>query len=229
MDFALCIVDVLDLISGLKDLRQYLPLQPIKSLWICFAAACLNMSEEASESPAQWSVLLTPLHPQLHSRQVCVCIVWMYMFLSPFFSTEFTEYWVFMLCISLLTRSDFFDHLSWGVTSVDYVSGPQGQILGGLGPEQVSLNAETCAGPSGKEQLRARVRWPPVRARVDQTGWTHTQKLSHSIGKGQDIFGHYNNESIVFCFTFLTAECSWQTVYHILTNVSEKLLPRTVC
>lgn len=60
--------------------------------------------------------------------------------------------------VSALTRSDFFDHLSRGVTSVDYLPGPQGQILGGLGPEQVSLDAESRAGSGGKEQLRARVR-----------------------------------------------------------------------
>lgn len=75
---------------------------------------------------------------------------------------------MFVCYASSLTCSDFFDHLSWGVTSIDYVSGPQGQILGGLGPEQVSLNAESCASPSGKEELRARVRRPPVRTRVDQ-------------------------------------------------------------
>lgn len=55
------------------------------------------------------------------------------------------------------------------MTSVDYVSGPHGQILGGLSPEQVSLNAESRASPSGKEQLGARVRGSPVGTRVDQT------------------------------------------------------------
>lgn len=77
-----------------------------------------------------------------------------------------------MCYVSVLTCSDFFDHLSRGVTSVDYMPGPQGQFLGGLSPKQVSLDAESCAGPSGKEQLRARVRRAPVRARVDQTGLT---------------------------------------------------------
>lgn len=76
---------------------------------------------------------------------------------------------MFVCCVAGLTRRDFFDHLSWSVTSIHNVSGPQGQVLGGLSPEQVSLNAKSCASPSGKEQLCARVRQPPVRAWVDQT------------------------------------------------------------
>lgn len=55
------------------------------------------------------------------------------------------------------------------MTAIDYVPGPYWQILGGLSPEQVSLDSKSCAGPCGKEKLRARVRRPPVGPRVDQT------------------------------------------------------------
>lgn len=43
-----------------KDLWQCLPTLPIKSLWICVTAACLNMSGEAVQCVAQWPALLTP-------------------------------------------------------------------------------------------------------------------------------------------------------------------------
>lgn len=43
-----------------KDLGQCLPTLPIKSLWICATAACLNMSEEAVQCVAQRPALLTP-------------------------------------------------------------------------------------------------------------------------------------------------------------------------
>lgn len=56
------------------------------------------------------------------------------------------------------------------MTSVDDVSGPQGQILGGLGTEQVGLDAESRPSPSGKERLGARVRRAPVGGRVNQAG-----------------------------------------------------------
>lgn len=69
-----------------------------------------------------------------------------------------------------LTGGDLFDHLSRGVTPSDYVSGPHGQVLGGLGPEKVRLDTESCAGPSGKEELGAGVGRSPVRTRLDQTG-----------------------------------------------------------
>ena len=77
---------------------------------------------------------------------------------------------MFTCYVSELTRRDFFDHLGGRVTSVDNLSGPQGQVLRGLSPEQVSLDAESRASAGGKEQLRARVRRPPVRAGVHQTG-----------------------------------------------------------
>lgn len=61
------------------------------------------------------------------------------------------------------------------MTPVDYVSGPHGQVLGGLGPEQVCLDAESRAGPSGKEELGAGVGRPPVGTRLDQAGSEHTR------------------------------------------------------
>lgn len=54
------------------------------------------------------------------------------------------------------------------MTPVDYVPGPQGEVLGGLCPEKVCFDAEARAGASSKEQLRTRAGGSPVRARVDQ-------------------------------------------------------------
>lgn len=80
-----------------------------------------------------------------------------------------------------LTCCDFFDHLSRCMTAVDNVSGPHGQILCGLSPEKVSFNAESCASPSDKKQLRARTWRPPVRTRVDQTTRMTLVKIRHIV------------------------------------------------
>lgn len=68
------------------------------------------------------------------------------------------------------------------MTPVDYVSGPHGQVLGGLGPEQVRLDAESRAGPSGKEELGAGAGRPSVGTRLDQTG------LEHKRHKTEDYY-----------------------------------------
>lgn len=62
------------------------------------------------------------------------------------------------------------------MTPVDYVSGPHGQVLGGLGPEQVRLDAKSRAGPSGKEELGAGAGRPSVWTRLDQTGLEHKRR-----------------------------------------------------
>ena len=57
----------------------------------------------------------------------------------------------------------------------DDVPGPHGQVLGGLGPEQVGFDAQPRARPGGEGQLRGAVgRSPPVGAGVDQSANTNT-------------------------------------------------------
>lgn len=56
------------------------------------------------------------------------------------------------------------------MTAVDDVSGPEGQILGGLHPKEVSLDAESRASPRGKKQFCPRVGGTPIWAGVDETG-----------------------------------------------------------
>lgn len=74
-----------------KDLGQRFPTLPIKSLWICVTAACLNMSEEAVQCVAQRSALLTPptatrvsvsVSSNVHlSQLVCLCVILVFQYL----------------------------------------------------------------------------------------------------------------------------------------------------
>lgn len=73
------------------------------------------------------------------------------------------------------------------MAAIDYVSGPQGQVLGGLHPKEVSLDAKSRAGPRGEKQLCPRVGGTPIWAGVNQAGW---------IKEGDDILiGEKNPEN----------------------------------
>lgn len=58
------------------------------------------------------------------------------------------------------------------MAAVDDVSGPQGQVLGGLHPKEVSLDAKSRAGPRGEEQLCPGVGGTPIWAGVNKAGGT---------------------------------------------------------
>lgn len=72
------------------------------------------------------------------------------------------------------------------MTAVDDVSGPEGQILGGLHPKEVSLDAESRARPRGKKQFCPRVGGTPIWAGVDETG---------RIKEKDDVFIEENYEA----------------------------------
>lgn len=54
------------------------------------------------------------------------------------------------------------------MAAVDDVSGPQGQVLGGLHPKEVSLDAKSRASPRGEKQLCPRVGGTPIWAGVNK-------------------------------------------------------------
>lgn len=69
------------------------------------------------------------------------------------------------------------------MAAVDDVPGPQGQVLGGLHPKEVSLDAEPRAGPRGEKQLRPGVGGPPIWAGVNEAGGTKEDDDIYIWGK----------------------------------------------
>lgn len=122
------------------------------------------------------------------------------------------QVWGFICYFSwALTRCDFFNHLSWGVAAVDDVSGPQGQVLGGLHPKEVSLDAKSRASPRGKKQLCPRVGGTTIRAGVNKAGW---------IKEEDDIFigGKKTLKIIKICTLLLCPTKVLQWHYEVNTS-----------
>lgn len=65
------------------------------------------------------------------------------------------------------------------MAAVDDVPGPQGQVLGGLHPKEVSLDAKSRAGPRGEKQLCPGVGGTPI--------WTGVNKAG-GVKEDEDIF-----------------------------------------
>ena len=104
--------------------------------------------------------------------------------------TEFTLYTVGAPAAGPLTGADFPDHLGRGVAAGHDVPGPRRQVLGGLGPEQVGLDAEPRARSGGEGQLCAAMgRPPPVGSGVDQSvTHKHTRHTCTLIFEGFILF-----------------------------------------